>query len=165
MNEVIRAAGNELKPLWSNVRNCISFHHEVLEVLNSVYEKHRHGKTRLEEVLLSRVSVGSLLEDECKLWMKMIHRRLTTRMTARNPWQVQFQRDMSGELFNHIKDIVKNGSTDYGVSYTENTRVDSLLYTKENRLVRDLEAITGLSRKAIIEHFSRTFLKSSSNSN
>ena len=56
----------------------------------------------------------------------------TTRISVRNPWQVELRRDVSGELFNFIKDIVKNGSTDYvhGASFAQSTRVHPLVYTR-----------------------------------
>lgn len=88
-----------------------------------------------------------------KIWGKMIYRRLSPRMKARNAWRVQFKRAMSVEVFSLILKAVKKARSSYGASYNEENKTIS--YDRENRLVRDFCKLSQLSRKSVLEFFTK----------
>ena len=84
-------ATKALRPLRNEVDNFILFEGEVKSVLASIIEKHRTGQNSLERAKLSRIPGSALLEGEVKIWLKMLHRRLSARMKARSAWTVEFK--------------------------------------------------------------------------
>ena len=108
-----------------------------------------------EAVLMSRIKLDSLVEPEIKDWIKMIYRRLSSRMRARNPWVIEFRRDLQEIIFFGIKEAVRKGLSSYGVSVTEDNREDIVLFSNKNRLLRDLSLLSGMSRNEILLQFNK----------
>ena len=84
--EEIRAATRALISLHDHVRNFVLFEIEVEEVLSTLFEKHRSDQNPIERVRHSIIEVGSIIAGKVNLWLKKLHRRLSPRMTARDPW-------------------------------------------------------------------------------
>ena len=97
-NPILNAT-KALRPLRNEVDNFILFEEEVKAVVASVIEKHRAGQNSLERAKLSRIPALALLEGEVKIWLKMLHRRLSARMKACSAWSVEFKRAMSSDIF------------------------------------------------------------------
>ncbi|XP_029183340.2 uncharacterized protein [Acropora muricata] len=145
---VERALSNVVKavrPLRNDIDNLFAFGQEIRVAIKSLYDKYRAGQSSLEQARHSLIQVALILEGELKIWAKMIYRRLSPRMKARNAWRVQFKCAMSVEVFSLILKAVKKARSSYGVSYNEENKTIS--YDKENRLVRDFCKLSQLSRK------------------
>ena len=124
-----------LRPL-REVDNLFLFE-EVKTALTSIFEKHRVGQSSLKRAKTSQISATALLEGEVKMWLKMVNRRLSPRMKARNAWTVEFKRAISAEIFSLILRSVKEARSAYGVLYKEEKHRDIIYYNRENRLIRD----------------------------
>ena len=153
--EAVSNAIKALRPLRNNVDNVFAFEEEVKKTLNSLYEKYRRGQTSLEGARQSVIQVSLLLEREIKMWCKMIYRRLSPRMRARNAWRIQFKRAMSGEVFTFILQAVKNARSRYGVSYKEEKLIDTISYDRENRVLRDFSQMSESSRQSVQAFFTK----------
>ena len=75
-------------------------------------------------------------------------------MRARNPWVIEFQRDLQEEIFFGIKEAVRKGLSSHGVSVIEDNREDIVLFSKKN-LLRDLSLLSGMSRNEILLQFNK----------
>ena len=80
----------------------------------------------------------------------MIYGRLSSCMRARNPRVIEFRRDLPEAIFVGIKETVRKGLSSHGVVVTEDNRVDTVLFTKKNRLLRDLSLLFAMSRSEIL---------------
>ena len=89
-----------------------------------------------------------------KIWGKMIYRHLGPRMKACNAWRVQFKGAMYVEVFSRILKAVKKARSSYGVSYNEEKKT-IISYDRENRLVREFCKLSQLSRKSVLEFFTK----------
>ena len=153
--EEILAATRALIPLRDNVGNFVLFEREVEEVLYTFFKNHRSDQNPIERVRHSIIEVGSIIAGEVNLWLKKLHRRLSPRMTARDPWTVQVTRDLPAEVFCFILESVKKATSRYGVIYSESPPVDCNVYTQENRVVRDLSRLCNIPRESILKYFSK----------
>ena len=152
--EAILKATQALRPLRDLVYNHIAFEEEVKASLNSLFQKHREEQSSLERVRQSQISAASLIEGEVKIWLKMIHRRLSPRMKARNAWRIEVKRAMPSEVFGAlILQAVKKARSAYGVSYKEEKLVDTISYNSENRLLRDFSQMSQINRDLVQEFF------------
>ena len=77
-NAILNAT-KALRPLRNEVDNFFLFEEEVKAILASIIEKHRVGQNSLKRTIMSRIPVSALLEGEVKIWLKMLHRRLSPR--------------------------------------------------------------------------------------
>lgn len=144
-------ATKALRPLHSEVDNFFLFEEKVKAVLASIIEKHRVGQNCLKRAKMSRIPASALLEGEVKIWLQMLHRRLSPRMKARSGWAVQFKRAMSLEIFSLILHSVKKACSAYGVSHKEEKHADIICYDRENRLIRDFAKLSELSSDSVRE--------------
>lgn len=149
LSNVVKA----VRPLHNDIDNLFAFEQEIRVAIKSLYDKYRVGQSSLERARHSLIQVALILEGELKIWGKMIYRRLSPRMKARNAWRVQFKRAMSVEVFSLILKAVKKARSSYGVSYNEENKTIS--YDRENRLVRDFCKLSQLSRKSVLEFFTK----------
>ena len=113
LSNVVKA----VRPLHNDIDNLFAFEQEIRVAIKSLYDKYRAGQSSLEQARHSLIQVALILEGELKIWGKMIYRRLSPRMKARNAWRVQFKRAMSVEVFSLILKAVKKARSSYGVSY------------------------------------------------
>lgn len=151
----ITSAIRQLQQLRGNVDNFLRFESDVEDAISSLYKKHQTGTKPSEAVLMSRIKLDGLVEPEIKDWIKMIYRRLSSRMRARNPWVIEFRRDLQEVIFVGIKEAVKKGLSSHGVTVTEDNREDTVLFSKKNRLLRDLSLLSGMSRNEILLQFNK----------
>ena len=142
----ITSAIRQLQQLRGNVDNFLRFESDVEDAISSLYKKRETGTKPPEAVLMSRIKLDGLVEPEIKDWIKTIYRRLSSRMRARNPWVIEFRRDLQEGIFVGIKEAVRKGLSSHGVSVTEDNREDTVLFSKKNRLLRDLSLLSGMSR-------------------
>ena len=140
-----------LRPLRDEVDNLFLFEEEVKTALTSIFEKHRVGQSSLKRAKTSQIPATALLEGEVKMWLKMVNRRLSPRMKARNAWTVEFKRAISAEIFSLILRSVKEAQSAYGVLYKEEKHRDIIYYNRENRLIRDFAQLSELSRDSVRE--------------
>ena len=146
----------ELKKLRGYVDNFLRFESEVQETVNSLYKKHQSGTKPAEAFLLSRIQMNTLVEPEIKDWMKMIFRRLSPRMRPRNPWIIEFQRDLSPVIFEGIKQTILKKLSSYGVAaITQEKTADIVLFTAHKRLLRDLSLLSGMRKDEILLYFKK----------
>ena len=134
-----------LRPLRDEVDNFFLFEEEVKTALTSIFEKNRVGQSSLKRAKMSQIPATALLEGEVKMWLKMLHRRLSPRMKARSAWTVEFKRAMSSEIFSLILQMVKKACSAYGVVHNEEKHTDIIYYNRENRLIRDFAQLSDLS--------------------
>ena len=144
-------ATEALHPLRNEVGNFFLFEDEVKTALTSIFEKHCVGQSSLKRAKMSRIPASAVLEGEVKMWLKMLHRRLSPRMKARSAWTVEFKRAMSSEIFSLIFQCVKKARSAYGVSYKEEKHTDVIYYQRETRLIRDFAQLSELSSDSVRE--------------
>ena len=155
--KIINEATKILRPLRNDVDNFVLFENEVEENLKRLFEKHRNNQNAIERVRNSVIEVGSIIAGEMTILLKKLHRRLSSRNKARNPWTVQVTRDLPVQIFAFLLHMVKKARSTYGVTYSESRFLDIIVYTEENRVVRDLSRLCDVNREAILEYFSKTF--------
>ena len=144
-------ATEALRPLRNEVGNFFLFEDEVKTAPTSIFEKHCVGQSSLKRAKMSRIPASAVLEGEVKMWLKMLHRRLSPRMKARSAWTVEFKRAMSSEIFSLIFQNVKKARSAYGVSYKEEKHTGVIYYHRENRLIRDFAKLSELSSDSVRE--------------
>ncbi|CAH3021302.1 unnamed protein product [Porites evermanni] len=131
----IISATRALRPLRNRVDNFILFESEVEKMISRLFEKYRSNQNSIERVRNSLLEVGLVIEQEVMLWLKKLHRRLSPRKKARDPWT--------------------KARSSYGVTHSESRRSDCIVYTEENRLIRDLSRLCDVSRNAVMGYFSK----------
>lgn len=134
----IISATRALCPLPNQVDNFIRFESEVEKMISRLFEKYRSNQNSIETVRNSLLEVGLVIEQEVMLWLKKLHRRLSPRKKARNPWTVVVARDLPANIFGFIMEMIKKARSSYGVTHSESRRSDRIVCTEENRLIRDL---------------------------
>ena len=143
-------ATEALRPLRYEVSNFYLFEDEVKTALTSIFEKHCVSQSSLKRAKMSRIPASPVLEGEVKIWLKMLHRRLSPRMKARSAWTVEFKRAMSSEIFSSIFQCVKKARS-YGFSYKEEKHTDVIYYHRDTRLIRDFAKLSELSSDSVRE--------------
>ena len=151
----IISATRALCPLRNRVDNFILFESEVEKMISRLFEKYRSNQNSIERVRNSLLEVGLVIEQEVMLWLKKLHRRLSPRKKARDPWTVVVTRDLPANVFGFIMEIIKKARSSYGVTHSESRRSDCIVYTEENRLIRDLSRLCDVSRNAVMGYFSK----------
>lgn len=134
----IISATRALSPLRNQADNFILFESEVEKMISRLFEKYRSNQNSIETVRNSLLEVGLVIEQEVMLWLKKLHRRLSPRKKARNPWTVVVARDLPANIFGFIMGMIKKARSSYGVTHSESRRSDRIVCTEENRLIRDL---------------------------
>ena len=134
----IISATRALRLLRNRVDNFFLFESEVEKMISRLFEKYRSNQNSIETVRNSLLEVGLVIEQEVMLWLKKLHRRLSPRKKARNPWTVVVARDLPANIFGFIMEMIKKTRSSYGVTHSESRRSDRIVYTEENRLIRDL---------------------------
>ena len=155
--KIINEATKILRPLRNDVDNFVLFENEVEENLMKLLEKHRNGQNSIERMRNSVIDVGSIIAGEMTILLKKLHRRLSSRNKAHNPWTVQVTRDLPLQIFAFLLHTVKKARSTYGFTHLESRFLDIIVYTEENRLVRDLSRLCDVNRETILEYFSKTF--------
>ena len=155
--KTISEAINILRPLRNNVNNFLQFESEVEETLKKIFEKHKSNQNSIDRVRNSVIEVGPIIGAEITILLKKLHRRLISRNKARNPWTVQVTRDLPVQIFAFLLDMVKKSRSTYGVTHSESRFLDTIVYTEQNRVVRDLSRLCDVNRETILEYFSKTF--------
>ena len=100
----IISATRALCPLRNRVDNCILFESEVEKMISHLFEKYRSNHNSIERVRNSLREVGLVIEQEVMLWLKKLHRRLSPRKKAPNPWIVVVTRDLPAKFRFHYGD-------------------------------------------------------------
>ena len=121
------------------------FEDEVKTALTSIFEKYCVSQSSLKRAKMSRIPASAVLEGEVKMWLKMLHRRLSPRMKARSAWTVEFKRAMSSEIFSLIFQCVKKARS-YGFSYKEERHTCNLLSPRDQTYSRFCQAIRAKQR-------------------
>ena len=152
--KIIKEATKILRPLHNDVENFFLFENEVEENLMRLFQKHRNNQNSIERVRNSVTEVGSIIAGEITILLKKLHRRLSSRKKAYNPWTVQVRRDLPVQIFAFLLHMVKKARSTYGVTHSESRLLDIIVYTEENRVVRDLSRLCDVNREAILEYFS-----------
>lgn len=152
--EIVQAL-RTLRSLRGRVENFVQFEEEVKETLGSIFERHRTGQNVFERVSRLRIEVGPVIETEITNWLRAVYRRLKARMRARNPWTVNFTRDMPEQIFLSILEVVKKAPSAFGVSHTETNVAYTISYSKETRLLRDFSKLCQTSRESVMSYLSR----------
>ena len=134
----IISATRALSPLRNQADNFILFESEVEKMISRLFEKYRSNQNSIETVRNSLLEVGLVIEPEVMLWLKKLHRRLSPRKKARNPWTVVVARDLPANIFGFIMEMIKKARSSYGVTHSESRRSDRIVCTEQNRLIRDL---------------------------
>ena len=134
----IISATRALSPLRNQADNFILFESEVEKMISRLFEKYQSNQNSIETVRNSLLEVGLVIEQEVMLWLKKLHRRLSPRKKACNPWTVVVARDLPANIFGFIMEMIKKAGSSYGVTHSESRRSDRIVCTEENRLIRDL---------------------------
>ena len=148
----IKEAVYALRPLRREVENFFQFEEEGRETITAVFEKHRCGQDVFQKVCRSRIEVGSVIEAEISMFLKSVHRRLTARMKAREPWTVTFTKDMPEEIFISVMEEVKKAPSTFGVIHTRKNVAYQLSYSKGTRLLRDFSKLCNTSRESVMSY-------------
>ena len=122
--KIINEATKILRPLRNDVDNFVLFENEVEKNLMRLFEKHRNNQNSIERVRNSVIEVGSIIAGEITILLKKLHRRLSSRNKAHNPWTVQVTRDLPVQIFAFLLDMVKKARSTYGVTHSESRFLD-----------------------------------------
>ncbi|CAB4034830.1 Hypothetical predicted protein, partial [Paramuricea clavata] len=87
--EAIDSAVRELWSLRNQTANFVAFEEESTRSLTSLFDKWEKHRVIQERILSSTIIAGSLIAEEVCEWLKIIRRRLSPRMKARNAWTVE----------------------------------------------------------------------------
>jgi hypothetical protein len=101
--EAIASAVQELRVLRNQMSNFVAFEEEASLSVTLLFEKWKKDQVVTDRTLLFTVEVGSLIAEEITQWLKIIHRCLSPRMKAVNPWTIRFSRYMSWKVFRVLK--------------------------------------------------------------
>ena len=153
--EVIASAVRELRALRGELSNFVAFEEEVSQTLTSLFAKWHKDQPISDRILRSTTGVGSLIAEEVVQWIKVIHRRLSSAMKARNPWSIYFTRNMSTAVFAALKQAVVKSRSAYGISAEQTDKEEIFSFTNMRRALRDLEKLSGISRSEIVSYFSK----------
>ncbi len=153
LDDIIQMSVDKFRPLKEQLSDYYRFRREAVECLNYIFLKHERNTDAMDRVLKSKVEVWSLLSCEVQIWLKYIYRRMRASPRARNPWFIEFKRDFSAVVFNHLCDAVRNTSTSYGVV----VEATSLKFTQLNRLVCDLAKFSCLTKNDVSEKLQKRF--------
>ena len=151
LGDVIKDSITRFYPLRHQLTNFSRFCDDASQCLENAFRRHEsEGKlSNMEKVLSSCPTIRPMINSEVRFWVKNINRRIRATPTARSPWTVEFQRDLSELVFNHIRDAVKNGVSTYGV-IVENSVIK---FTEKKRLVRDFSKLSSLVQSEIGNQF------------
>ena len=129
----INEAKKMLRPLRNDVENFFLFENEVEENLMRLFQKHRKNQNSIERVRNSVTEVGSIIAGEITILLKKLHRRLSSRNKAHNPWTVQVRRDLLVQIFAFLLHMVKKARSTYGVTHSESRFLDIIcLHRRES---------------------------------
>ena len=145
-SQVISTVCSKLSALKS-VDKKISFMNEAPEIIKALVLKHSNEGSPISRVLQGTISLGEVLKEETQMWLKMLKRRITRRMGIRNPWHVQFTRNLPVAIFSGFQKAVTSGYSQFGL-ITEGNFESHLLhveFTEKARFVRDFKEISGIS--------------------
>jgi len=112
------------RPLHNEVDNFFLFEEEVKQPSLQLLKNTVSAKNLLNE--FQRQHFSDPLEGEVKIWLKMLHRRLSPRIKTRTNWTVEFKRAMSSGIFSLILQSVKKAGSAYGVSHKEEKLPDRM---------------------------------------
>lgn len=113
--KIINKAKKILRPPRDDVDNFVLFEKEVEENLMRLLEKHRNSQNSIERMRNSVIDVGSIVAGEMTILLKKLHRRLSSRNKAHNPWTVLVTRDLPVQIFAFLLRTVKKARSPYGV--------------------------------------------------
>ena len=147
LDDIIQIFVDKFRPLHNRLSDCYRFRREAVKCLYDIFLKHERHTDAMGRVLKSKVEVWSIISCEVQIWLKCINRRMRASPRARNPLLIEFKRDLSAVIFNHLCDAVNNSSTSYG-GVVEAT---SLKFTHLNRLVCDLTKLSCLTKSDVKE--------------
>ena len=153
LEDIIQMSLDKFKPLKEHLSDYYLFRREAVQCLNDIFLKHRRNTDAMDRVLKSKVEIWSILSSEVKIWLKCIYRRMHASPWARNPWFIEFKRDFSAVIFNHLCDAENNSSTSYGIV----VEASSLKFIQWNRLVCDLAKFSSLTYNDVSEKLQKTF--------
>ena len=105
----------EIRDLRSRTHNFVAFEQEATSLLHGLFERWKETCPYSERIMNSTVTAGSLIVEEVSVWLKLIRRRLSARVKARNPWTMDFSRYLSSILFLKIKEVTSGSSTGFGI--------------------------------------------------
>lgn len=110
----------ECNDLGENIR---LFQQEANRYLKGLYDKHVRGNDSFAILCESSLNTGAVLKDEACTWLNVIYRRLSSRRRIKNPWFVEFTRDIPKEVYLALK---------RAFSTTTNRELRSNVYMKGN---------------------------------
>lgn len=110
---------------------------------------------RSEQILNSSVPARPMIQSEVRVWLKFIRKQTSTSQKARDPWTVNFKRDMPEELFCCIRDTVLAGRSNYGIE----SEPYKIVFKNENRFLRSFSKLSGFSRSELKVSFKNNFLQ------
>ena len=149
-DEVIGLAIRELRVLRSQMFNFVAFEQEVARSLHGLYARWEERCPYSQRILNSTITVGSLIAEEVCVWLKIIRRRLSARVKARNPWTLEFSRYLSLCVFLKIKEVTTASSTSFGLVIDDTVKETVISFTDKRRLLRDLEIFSEVERSQIL---------------
>jgi hypothetical protein len=155
LGDVIRTAVEQFHPLRRHLDDYSRFCEEASTCLQSLYQRHEiENHNRTEKVLASSTNIRPIINSETQIWLKNIKRRMRANPTARNPWTVQFTRDLPEIIFHSIKRAIAGGASSFGV-FASN---ECIKFTEKKRLVRDLAKLAALAKKEVEDvHLKKSF--------
>ena len=153
-DEVLKTSVASFRVLSGEFEDYGRFREAAKRSLTACYEQHRKGAKPQEQILNSSVPVRPMIQSEVRVWLKFIRRRMSTSQKARDPWTVNFKRDMPEELFCYIRDTILAARSNYGIESSEPYKI---VFRNENRFSRDFSKLSGFSRSELKDSFKNSF--------
>ena len=146
LEDVLKMYMENFNCLRHSMCNYSSYQGDAKGMLRKVYSRHKTGLNAMDKVLMSYVPIWPMVSSEVCMWLKSIHRRLSSNPRAANPWSIEIRRDLIEEIFLHIRHSVQDGVSAFGVT-AKNNRIN---FTEKKRLVRDLSKLSDIPKLDIL---------------
>ncbi len=104
--DAIDSAVQEFWLLRNQMANFVAFQEESTRARTSLFDKWEKHRAIQEWILSSTIVGSSLIAEEVCEWLKIIRRRLSPRVKARNAWTVELTRYLSWSVFSLMTEVL-----------------------------------------------------------
>ena len=102
------------------------------------------------------LSAGSILDQESRLWLGAIHRRLAGRVAIRRPYYAEINRSIPYDIFATARQVLKDlRHTEPDCYISSNRKAEVISFTSLCLLQEFLSCLSGMSKREVRKFFTR----------
>ena len=89
----------------------------------------------------------------------MLKRRMIRKMRVRNPWQIEFKRDVATTVFSGFQSAVQSSLSSFGIVLENDQTLRHLqvVFTDKRRFTRDIQVISGFFKFEVSKYLCKKF--------